>query len=643
MSDRTLTGERMSNATVLLIDNIDLIGDDLRWALRLVAAQGGMLNIVVVGGREAGEAVTKVDLAASKQATTPATRVALTGRKALNDFLGEGSWTPTSAAVTATSESAQGEQEDQGRTVTVAVSIVPRANLSETVTKSVVESKANRLIVVGRLADRDHWGPVFRRTLRSVGCAACAVIPGPRREAGGVLVAAGRGSHGRAALIAGSELAEWTDQRMTAIHVQPDIGPDAVDVGQRILDRRIGSTKAELGDLERRVIVNNDTAKGIVEAAREESYDVLVLGATRGGAVGEKLERSVPARIFSARPDITLVAVRHPVARRGQFVLWLRSKVHSIVPQLDREGRIELVERIQSSSQWNFDFIVLMALSTIIAALGLLDDSAAVIIGAMLVAPLMTPLLGIGLAVAQGNAQLARITIKSATLGFITAYGLGLAIGLLTGEFKEATPEMRARDWPQMIDLVIAFASGLAASYASARPSLLAALPGVAIAAALVPPIVSAGLATSIGEFDLAFGALLLFIVNMVVIVAATAIALWSVGIVFVGKGSARLRHFGRSIYGVVILMALGLALSPPQLQPRWELRQAVNTALDGRYRLRRVRLGKHDGERFVQMDLGGRRLPNEDLEELLLETVHGVLGDHWDVRLTFRYEATIK
>ena len=101
MSDRTLTGERMSNATVLLIDNIDLIGDDLRWPLRLVAAQGGMLNIVVVGGREAGEAVTKVDLAASKQATTPATRVALTGRKALNDFVGEGAWRPKTAAVTA--------------------------------------------------------------------------------------------------------------------------------------------------------------------------------------------------------------------------------------------------------------------------------------------------------------------------------------------------------------------------------------------------------------------------------------------------------------------------------------------------------------------------------------------------------------
>ncbi|MHC5112717.1 MAG: DUF389 domain-containing protein [Planctomycetota bacterium] len=71
--------------------------------------------------------------------------------------------------------------------------------------------------------------------------------------------------------------------------------------------------------------------------------------------------------------------------------------------------------------------------------------------------------------------------------------------------------------------MVVAFLSGLAAAYASGRPGLLSALPGVAIAAALLPPVATSGLATSIGDYDLAFGALLLFAVNMVAIVLAAA------------------------------------------------------------------------------------------------------------------------
>ena len=73
------------------------------------------------------------------------------------------------------------------------------------------------------------------------------------------------------------------------------------------------------------------------------------------------------------------------------------------VPQLEREERIALVDEVEGKARWTFDFAVLMALATAIAALGLLANSVAVVIGAMLVAPLMTPVVGGGLAVVQGN------------------------------------------------------------------------------------------------------------------------------------------------------------------------------------------------------------------------------------------------
>jgi len=160
---------------------------------------------------------------------------------------------------------------------------------------------------------------------------------------------------------------------------------------------------------------------------------------------------------------------------------------------LDRERRISLVERVQNSSQWDFDFVALICLSTLIAGLGLLQDSTAVVIGAMLVAPLMTALVGAGLSLIQGNRRLIRNAACSVVLGFLLSFAIGLFLGLMARYFTDVTEhlpdEMKSRGSPGVLDLVIAFASGVAAAYAMGRPNLVSALPGVAIAAALVPPI----------------------------------------------------------------------------------------------------------------------------------------------------------
>ena len=336
---------------------------------------------------------------------------------------------------------------------------------------------------------------VLKRTLRSAACSMGLVIPGKRREDGELLVSAGRGPHGRNAINLATALGTETGRGLTSLYVEPDIGDDSPDVGKRILDGLLKGTLADKpsANVKRQVVIHDDPAKGIQQAAREASAEVIVFGATRLGALGEIQSTSIPSKVLRSHPDATLVAVRNTVPLRNRLQRWLQSLVQRYVPQMVREERTELLERIQSQAQWNFDFRLLIGLSTLIATLGLLDNSPAVIIGAMLVAPLMTPLIGLGLAIAQGNLRLAKMTMKAVSLGFITAFILALGIGLLIGEFQEATVEMAARDWPTLIDLTIAFISGLAATYASGRPGLLAALPGVAIAAALLPPIATSG------------------------------------------------------------------------------------------------------------------------------------------------------
>lgn len=186
-------------------------------------------------------------------------------------------------------------------------------------------------------------------------------------------------------------------------------------------------------------------------------------------------------------------------------------------PPLDREQRLELVQSLREGSRWSLNFGVLLGCSVLIAGLGLLQNSVAVIIGAMLVAPLMTPLIGIGLALVQGNFDLLRVAIRAMAKGTIVSLGLGLLLQWLTPG-DELTLEVSLRGSPNILDLFIAFFAGVAAGYAFARPQLSNALPGVAISVALVPPLAASGIALGSGDWQVSAGAMMLFLANMVTI-----------------------------------------------------------------------------------------------------------------------------
>jgi len=203
-------------------------------------------------------------------------------------------------------------------------------------------------------------------------------------------------------------------------------------------------------------------------------------------------------------------------------------------PPGEQEKR-QIVEEIAQSATSSFDFFLLVVLSCSIATLGLITNSPAVIIGAMLVAPLMSPIIGIGLASITGNDRLAQ---RSATALF---YGAGLAILLSTlmtlvniylpfVVLQELPNEVLARTHPSPIDLVIALAGGLAAAYALTRPNISAALPGVAIATALMPPLCTVGIGVALSRWDVAGGAALLFLTNAITIAFAAALVFFVLG-----------------------------------------------------------------------------------------------------------------
>jgi uncharacterized hydrophobic protein (TIGR00271 family) len=158
----------------------------------------------------------------------------------------------------------------------------------------------------------------------------------------------------------------------------------------------------------------------------------------------------------------------------------------------------------------------------LLAGLGLLQNSVAVIIGAMLVAPLMTPLIATGLGLVQGNFGLLKTAANSMWRGVAVGLFLGFLLRVIIPG-SELTHEVESRGSANILDLFIAFFAGSAAAYAMARPKMSGALPGVAIAVALVPPLTASGIAIGSQDWMIALGAFILLLTNLVMIVLGSA------------------------------------------------------------------------------------------------------------------------
>ncbi len=350
-----------------------------------------------------------------------------------------------------------------------------------------------------------------------------------------ILVPVAGGPHAEAALQMALKLAE-EDATITALYVEPEAGEDAHDVGALIVERILQKIPEEHHKrIKTKVVLADNILDGLAATIQEDSYDLVLMGASSTGWLQKSLFGNIPVKLLQRNLNVP-IGVFHssqPVTQKARdfFRYWLSR----FLPQLKRQERIALFDRLQSGSHVSIDFIALIGLSTIIAAFGLINNAGAVIIGAMLVAPLMTPMIGTGLGLVQGNVTLVREAIRAIVLGFLLSLTLGVCCGFLGalkfGGTPQLTGEMLARCQFNIFDLLVALFSGIAAAYALARPGLLEALPGVAIAAALVPPIATVGIALAWGHLSQALQAASLFGINLLAITLASTLTLYMFGI----------------------------------------------------------------------------------------------------------------
>lgn len=188
--------------------------------------------------------------------------------------------------------------------------------------------------------------------------------------------------------------------------------------------------------------------------------------------------------------------------------------------QVSAETIEKMRQELLEDSELNLNFMILTITACLIATFGLLSNSTAVIIGAMIVAPLMMPLRGLAFGALEGYPELFRRSITSLGVATIVALLLAIFLGRLVG-FPDFGSEVLARTEPTLIDLGIAVVAGGLSGFAKVRPKVSDALAGTAIAVALMPPLCVVGLSLSQGLWQYSWGAFLLYITNLLGITLA--------------------------------------------------------------------------------------------------------------------------
>lgn len=210
-----------------------------------------------------------------------------------------------------------------------------------------------------------------------------------------------------------------------------------------------------------------------------------------------------------------------------------RNETNEAVEGDDALDRSLILASVARDARLDKKFLLLIILAAMIATLGLLQSSTAVVIGAMLVSPLMGPIMGLGFGLATIESNLIKRSLVTLAAGMAVAILVAMLIIWLS-PIKDVTPELRARTQPTLLDLGVAVVGGIAGVYAIMR-KLSGVMVGVAIATALVPPLSTVAFGLVTGRMDFALGAGLLFLTNTLAIAFAATIV-------------ARLNHFGPSL-----------------------------------------------------------------------------------------------
>ena len=271
-------------------------------------------------------------------------------------------------------------------------------------------------------------------------------------------------------------------------------------------------------------IANNHVLNYEIDGLKQEAVQLVLDTESRclNLLVGDSLPVSESAQSSKEQRKIA----RLPA---GEAITAMSAKPLQLIAHAAPEEFKDLYQLLRENATASPAFLTLMVLSTLLASIGLYASSAPVIIGAMILAPLMAPIISLAMALTRQDANLLTSSLKTLGTGLVMALGFsGVASFIMPMEV--ITPEIAARLSPNLLDLGVAVISGIAGAYAHARIDAAKSLAGVAIAVALVPPLAVTGIGLGWLDIHVAWGALLLFLTNLAGIVFAASLTFLALG-----------------------------------------------------------------------------------------------------------------
>lgn len=244
-----------------------------------------------------------------------------------------------------------------------------------------------------------------------------------------------------------------------------------------------------------------------------------------------------------------------------------------ILPRATSEQFADLFKILRKNSEINSAYVTMMILSTLIATFGLYGNSSPVIIGAMILAPIIAPIVSFSMGMVRYDVLMLKKGFITITTGTMVSLAIAAGVTLII-PLQIITPEIEARLSPTLLDLGIAVASGIAAAYAHAKEGIAKSLAGVAIAVALVPPLAVAGIGLGWMNWEVFSGAILLYATNLAGIIMFA-------GLTFLLLGYA---PFKRAKMGLIYtLVIIGLVTIPLTLSFGRIMKEAqITKALEG-------------------------------------------------------------
>lgn len=363
--------------------------------------------------------------------------------------------------------------------------------------------------------------------------------------------------------------------------------------------------------------------RDVVQVARSREIDNRIWLLARSAAIGGAgaLLLLFPIEVLSAMTTIAaigwiavsllvlVVALDRSIAGvanysdvSGLIGLWLADRPKSVDDRQALYGKV--LYDGSGASKRIIRFFTLMTFAAIIASMGVITDSTAVVIGAMLIAPLMTPLMGMAMSLVMGWPNRLARSALIAVGGITLAITIGVLLGLIAPTVidVDTNSQILARSSPTILDLITAIGAGAAGAYGLSRPDVSDSLPGVAIAISLVPPLTVVGIAWSQGAWSDGNGALLLFVTNMLAILVMGGLTFVVTGVTPIARATGNQHRVRTAIAGVAAMAAIvvgALLLNGAQiasnLLEQSEVQDAVDDWVSG--------FPAHDVVRIVQDD----------------------------------------